>query len=94
MVVGVCRLKLHLPGNGSLKQKRARLRPLLNRLHKEFNLSAAEVDLQDVWQSALVGLAVVSNEPGHAHTVLEHAVRWVEVYYPDVEVVDWEIEIL
>lgn len=94
MVVGVCRLKLYLPGNGSLKQKRARLRPLLNRLHKEFNLSAAEVDLQDVWQSALIGLAVVSNEPGHAHTVLEHAVHWIEVYYPDVEVVDWNIEIV
>lgn len=94
MVVGTCRLQLHLPGNGSLKQKRARLKPLLHRLHKEFNLATAEVDLQDVWQSAVIGLATVSNDPGHAHSILERAVRWIEVYYPDVEVVDWQIEIL
>ncbi len=94
MVIGVCRVELHLPGNGSLKGKRGRLRPLINRLRREFNLSVAEVDLQDVWQSAVIGLVIVSNDASHAHSVLEGAVHWIEVYHPDVQVVDWGIEML
>lgn len=94
MVIGVCRVELHLPGNGSLKGKRGRLRPLINRLRREFNLSVAEVDLHDVWQSAIIGLATVSNDVGRAHSVLEGAVRWIETHHPDVQVVDWGIEML
>lgn len=94
MVVGICRVELHLPGNGSLKGKRGRLRPLLTRLRREFNLATAEVDLHDVWQSSVIGLVTVSNDPGRAHTVLEKAVRWIEVYHPDLQVVDWGIEVL
>jgi len=94
MVIGICRVELHLPGNGSLKGKRSRLRPLLNRLRREFNLSTAEVDLHDVWQSAVIGLVTVSNDTAHAHAVLEGAVHWIEAYHPDVQVVDWGIEMV
>ncbi|HEC35494.1 MAG TPA: DUF503 domain-containing protein [Anaerolineae bacterium] len=94
MVVGICRVELHLPGNGSLKGKRSRLKPLLTHLRREFNLTAAEVDLHDVWQSSVIGMATVSNDAGRAHTVLERAVRWIELHHPDLQVVDWEMEIL
>ncbi len=94
MVVGICRIELHLPGNGSLKGKRSRLKPLLNRLRREFNLSAAEVGHNDAWQSAVIGLATVANDPGRTHTVLERAVHWIETNRPDLQVVDWEIELL
>ncbi len=94
MVVGLCRVELHLPGNDSLKGKRSSLKPLLNRLRQEFNVSAAEVDLNDTWQSAVIGLAAVANEPGRVHNVLEMAVRWIETNRPDLQVVDWEIEVL
>jgi uncharacterized protein YlxP (DUF503 family) len=50
MVIGACRVRLHLPGNQSLKGKRSRLKPILARLPREFNLAAAEIDLQDIWQ--------------------------------------------
>lgn len=94
MVIGVCRVKLHLPGNGSLKGKRSRLKPLLNRLRREFNLSTAEVDLHDVWQSSVIGLVTVSNDAERAHAVLQQAVRWIEVHHPDVQIVDWRVELL
>lgn len=94
MVIGVCRVKLHLPGNGSLKGKRSRLKPLLNRLRREFNLSTAEVDLHDVWQSSVIGLVTVSNDAERAHAVLQQAVRWIEVHHPDVQIVDWGVELL
>jgi uncharacterized protein YlxP (DUF503 family) len=94
MVIGICRVQLHLPGNGSLKDKRGRLKPLLARLRREFNLSVAEVDLHDVWQSAVIGMVTISNEAGRVHAVLEKAVHWIEIHHPDVQVVDWAIDVL
>ena len=94
MVIGVCRVELHIPGNGSLKGKRGRLKPLLHRLRREFNLAAAEVELHDVWQSAVIGLVTVANDPARVQVVLGQAVRWIETHHPDLQVVDWEIELL
>jgi uncharacterized protein YlxP (DUF503 family) len=94
MVIGACTVELHLPGNGSLKGKRRVLKPILARLRREFNLATAEVAHQDVWQSAQVALVTVANDPGRVHAVIERAIRWIETYHPEVQVVDWEIEIL
>ena len=94
MIIGACSVELHLPGNGSLKGKRGILKPLLTRLRREFNLATAEVAHHDVWQSAGVAFVTIANDPGRAHAVLERAVRWIETYHPEVQVVDWEIEIL
>lgn len=94
MIIGACLIELHLEGNGSLKGKRGVLKPLLARLHKEFNVSAAEVDHHDSWQSAAIGLACVANDPAHVEQVLGNAVKWIEDNRPDLQVVDWQIEIL
>ena len=94
MAIGACRVELHLPGNGSLKGKRSTLKPILTRLRREFNLAAAEVGRNDAWQSAEIGLVTIANDPGRVHAVLERAVRWIETHHPEVQVVDWEIEIL
>lgn len=94
MVIGACRVELHLPGNGSLKGKRGILKPILAQLRREFNLAAAEVGCNDAWQSAELGLTTVANDPGRVHAVLERAVHWIESHHPEVQVVDWEIEIL
>lgn len=94
MIIGACKVELHLPGNGSLKGKRSILKPLIAHLRREFNLAIAEVAHNDAWQSAEVALVTVSNHQDHAHVVLERAVHWIEVHHPEVQVVDWEIEIL
>ena len=94
MVIGACTVELHIPGNGSLKGKRSVLKPLLSRLHREFNLATAEVGSNDVWQSAEVALVTVANDPGRVHAVLERVVRWIDTHCHNVQVVDWEIEIL
>jgi hypothetical protein len=94
MVVGICRVELYLPGTTSLKDKRSRLKPLLSRVRRQFNMAAAEVDYNDVWQSSIIGLATVSNEHGLAHAAVEQAVHWIERNCPDVQVVDWMIEVL
>ncbi len=63
------------------------------RLPKEFNLAAAETGLQDVWQSAEIGLVTVSNDDALVQSALETAVRWIERNAPDVEVADYKIEL-
>jgi len=93
MVIGVCCLRLHLPACGSLKTKRSRLKPLLARLHREFNVAAAETGLQDVWQSAEVAVVTVANNPARVQSQLETIVAWVEHNRPEVEVVDSQIEL-
>jgi len=94
MIIGACSVELYLPGNSSLKGKRSILKPLLKRLRREFNLATAEVGHNDVWQSAEIAFVTVTNDAGRAHAVLERTVRWIETHYPQVQVVDWQIEIL
>ena len=94
MPVGLLTLDLQLPGCSSLKEKRSRLKPLLARLHREFNISAAEIDRQDAWQETLIACALVANSTGHVQRSLQAVVKWVEEFWPDVELVDDRIEIL
>jgi uncharacterized protein YlxP (DUF503 family) len=91
--IGLLTLHLHLPGCASLKEKRSRLKPLLTRLRREFNVSVAEIDQQDIWQNALVACAMVSNENGHTQRALQEVARWVERNWPDVTLMDEKIEI-
>ena len=94
MNVGILTLHIHLPGCSSLKEKRSRLKPLLARLHKEFNVSAAEVGHQDVWQDSVIACAVVSNDHKHTQRVLQKVAKWVDSSWPDVDLVSEEIELV
>jgi hypothetical protein len=94
MKVGLLILHLHLPGCSSLKEKRGRLKPLLHRLHREFNISVAEIDQMDIWQNATIACALVSNGQAHTQKVLQTIVNWVESSWPDVSVISDQLEIL
>ena len=87
-------LHLHLPRCASLKEKRSRLKPLIHRLHREFNLSAAEMDLQDKWQHAVITCAMVGNDAAFLQSALETVRRWTESHWTDGDVLDTEIELL
>ncbi|MCC5875524.1 MAG: DUF503 domain-containing protein [Candidatus Sumerlaeia bacterium] len=52
--------ELHLTDSHSLKEKRGVLKPLLNELRRDFNISVSEVDHHDVWQSAVLAMVAVS----------------------------------
>ena len=54
----------------------------------------AEVDDQDVWQRAVLGVACVSASASYAHGQLERVVQWIEDQRLDVELLDYEIEML
>lgn len=79
------RVELHLPASHSLKEKRAVVRPLLDGCRHRFGVSVAEVDHQDLWQRAAIGVAVVSSSPRRAAEVLDSVERFVWSF-PEVEV--------
>lgn len=77
MVVGVCRITLSIPGNDSLKGKRAVVRPLLDRVRARFNVAAAEVGALDALRTAVLGFAVVSNDGAHANSMIDTVADFV-----------------
>jgi uncharacterized protein len=92
LFVGVLQVELSIPGAYSLKEKRHVLKGLLERLRRDFGVSAAEVDRQDVWNSAIVGIAFVSNESRHAESHLQKALNSLSKAH-DVDVSDSQIEV-
>jgi uncharacterized protein YlxP (DUF503 family) len=87
MVVGALSFELHLPDVHSLKEKRAVVRPIVDGARHRFGVSASEVEHQDKWQRAGLGIAVVSSSEAHAREVLDAAERFVWSF-PEVEVID------
>jgi uncharacterized protein YlxP (DUF503 family) len=77
VIVGLMVWELHLPGCQSLKDKRAVLKSLKDRLHNRFNVSVAETAHQDLWQRAELTASVVSTDRRHADSVLREADRMV-----------------
>ncbi|MFQ5401497.1 MAG: DUF503 domain-containing protein [Anaerolineae bacterium] len=92
MKIAACVIKLRLDGVRSLKEKRRILKPILIRLPQRFNLAAAEIACQDVWQTAVLGLVTVGNDAGYLHGLLEKAVAWIASSRPDVPIEEYSIE--
>lgn len=94
MTVGLCRVWLRLPENHSLKGKRQMIKSLTTRLHNRFNVAVAEVDDQDRWQMASLGISCVTNSERHAHQVMASVVAFIQAERPDAELVEYRTEIL
>lgn len=93
MVVGVCTVAIHLPLAHSLKEKRRVLKGLKDRLRARHNLAVAEVDCQDLWQRAVLGIVTVSESRGPAESVLQAVLREIETAIPG-EITERQLEFL
>jgi len=92
-MIAILTIHLHLPACASLKEKRGRIKPLIARLHREFNVSVAEMDLQDKWQEAVIVCAMVGNEHGHVQSALQTVAKWVEGNWTDGDVIEQRVEV-
>lgn len=92
MVIGACSLKLMLFESNSLKEKRHIIKSIIERLKSRFNISIAEIDLNDSWQTSVIGFACVSNDSSHANKVLSNVIKFID-NDNRVEIVDYEIEL-
>lgn len=93
MVVGVLQLELSIPDAMSLKDKRRAIRSLKDRLAGRHNISVAEVDDLDEHRSAVIAVAMVSNDRRFTDQCLSKIVDEVRVAR-SVNLIDYDIELL
>jgi uncharacterized protein YlxP (DUF503 family) len=94
MHVGVARVALHLAENGSLKGKRMVVKSVAQRVRNRFNVAVAEVDTQDLWQIATLGIVCVSGDRRHANEMLSKVVDFIESERLDADVAEVELELI
>jgi uncharacterized protein YlxP (DUF503 family) len=78
MVIASARYELIVPAASSLKDKRQVIKGLIERLRGRYNVSVAEVDRQDTWRRATIGVACVSSKNYHARELIDRVTRHVE----------------
>jgi uncharacterized protein YlxP (DUF503 family) len=78
MIVACLRVRLHLPGCTSLKQKRFVLRSLKDRLRGKFNVAVCEYGSQDKWQMTDLGIVTVTTDTRGADRALQALMNFIE----------------
>lgn len=86
MVIGVCQVELVVSDAASIKDKRRVVRSVVQRLRSKFNVAVAEVGELDSWHVATLGIVCVSNETGHATSMLSRVLDWLESERMDAEI--------
>ncbi|MEW6033984.1 MAG: DUF503 domain-containing protein [Chloroflexota bacterium] len=94
MHVGICKVKLHLPGSQSLKDKRQVVKSLTTRVRNSYNVSIAEVESQELWQLATLGICCAGLEATPTRELLYRIVDFISCNSHGAEVVDCEVEVL
>lgn len=92
MVVGACEVRLRILGAHSLKEKRKVLKSMKDRLMR-MNLSVSEVDDNDKWQAATLGMALVSNDAAFLNSIMDRIIHEIEGN-GDVEIIAVKTELL
>lgn len=93
MVVGILKVKLHIPQSNSLKAKRMVLKSIKDRVRNNFNVSVMEADHQDKWQVSLLAFACIGAYSGLVNSTLSKVVDFTSSV-DDVVLLDYEIEML
>jgi len=62
MVVGLLHIEAHVPRAQSLKDKRSVVHSLKDQLRGRFNIAVAELDPNDTWQRAALGIATIGED--------------------------------
>ena len=92
MFVGVCRIELFIASAQSLKEKRGIIKSLKSRIAQRFSVSIAEVEHQDKWQRAVLGVALVgTDEP-----LMQQTFSFIENFVSQdfrVQIIDWRVRI-
>jgi uncharacterized protein YlxP (DUF503 family) len=91
MFVGIVRIELHIPAAGSLKDKRSVVQSLKERIRQRVHAAVAEVDHQDLWQRAALGVAVISGESHQVDELLQSVRNLVHATH-GAELLDWQEE--
>jgi uncharacterized protein YlxP (DUF503 family) len=75
MPVAVLTLEIRIEHAQSLKDKRQVVRSLKDKLKNGFNVSVAELNVTDVWNSATLGVAAISDSRDYLRGQMEQVER-------------------
>lgn len=78
MVVGICQIRLIIYDTFSLKEKRRILKSIVEKVRNRFPVSIAEVGDHELWQSAIIGCCLVSNEQVFVRSAIDKVIRFIE----------------
>jgi len=92
MLVGLYQIELFIPDSGSLKSKRFVLKSLKDKIRAKFTVSVAEVEDNELWQRAVLGVAMVSNERKFIDQVMTQIFNLVE-QDDNVEITNQQLEV-
>ncbi|MEJ2635670.1 MAG: DUF503 domain-containing protein [Calditrichia bacterium] len=93
VIIGLLTAEIFIPSANSLKEKRMVVKGLKDKIHNKFNVSVSEVDYQDKWQRALLGIAQVGNDYGFIEKNLNKIFNLIESNN-NVEIIDHSFEYL
>jgi hypothetical protein len=91
VTVGTLKIEFLVAGASSLKDKRRVVKSLKDRIRHKFNVSAAEVDFQELWQRSALGVAAVGTDGAFVTQVLEKVLALVRRNH-SVQVLRGDIE--
>lgn len=94
MALGVLTIHLAFYSCKSLKEKRRLLKPLLQRIHKEFNVSVAEMGLQNKWTESIISVSYICNNRIHAQSELNSVLTFIQNYYRNIDILENHIELI
>lgn len=93
MIIGTCMVEIMIHDANSLKDKRQVVKSIIGKLKSRFNISVAEVDLNEKWRRSVIGFACVTNDTVHANKQISNVLKFIE-RDTRVEIIDENIEIL
>lgn len=95
MFIGIARYELFIAASSSLKDKRQVLRSVTTHVRNRFNVAIAEVDHQDLWQRAALGVSCVAESTGHCQQVLQEVEKTISrAIIGSAEIVDRQTNFL
>ena len=90
MRIGTLKIRLYAPWVHSLKEKRMVVRSLKDRIREKYNVSIAQLDTEDKWQTATMGIVMIGNDNRYLDGCLQDILTFINGLR-DVEISDQEI---
>ena len=94
MHVATCKIKLFLPLNHNLKGKRRIVKSLSEQIRNKFNVSVSEIESNELWQVATIGIAIISNKVIRLNQTLDHIFSFIESSNHELNIISHDIEII
>ena len=77
MVIGILQVEVHIPASHTLKEKRAVVKSLKDQIRGRFNVAVAEINSDEKWQRATLGLSTIGEGRTYVQGILRQVSEWL-----------------